>query len=159
MKWKDIWFDLYDWVHFDRQLERVFCKTCKEEGGKYVYVTDGSSNIKISGLQDHAKSIEYKKLTWVKFGGKQTLKKQVTLVNQFCNEAMICLFGAAYFIGKEGVSFHKFPSLCTLLLYYKALLSEKLYHDEKAYSKMIFSISCVITSNILDRVRDSFFFG
>ena len=65
LDWKDAWFDVYHWVHFDRELGRVFCKTCKEGGGKYVYATDGSSNIKISGLQDHAKSSEHKKLTWV----------------------------------------------------------------------------------------------
>ena len=54
----------------DRKLGRIFCKTCKEGGDKYVYATDGSSNIKISGSQDHAKSIEHEKLTWTKFGGK-----------------------------------------------------------------------------------------
>ena len=25
LEWKDVWFDLYDWVHFDRKLRRVFC--------------------------------------------------------------------------------------------------------------------------------------
>ena len=48
-----------------------FCKICREGDDKYVYATNGSSNIKISGLQDHVKSIEHKKLTWAKVGGKQ----------------------------------------------------------------------------------------
>ena len=69
---------------------------------------------------------------------------------------MMCLFRAAYFIGKEGSSFHKFLSLCVLLLICKAFLPEKLYHDEKIFSEMVFAISCVITRNILDRVRDFF---
>lgn len=159
LEWKEAWFELYDWVHFDRELGRVFCKTCKEGGGKYIYARDGSSNVKISGLQDHAKSVEHKKLTWAKFGGKQVLKKQVTTANRLCDEAMISLLRAAYFVGKEGLSFHKFPSLCSLLLACKALLPEKLNHDEKACSEMVFVISCVITRNILDRVRDSPFFG
>ena len=69
---------------------------------------------------------------------------------------MMYLFRTAYFIGKKGLSFHKFSSLYVLLLTCKALLPEKLYHDEKACSEMVFAISCVITSNILDMVRYSF---
>jgi hypothetical protein len=126
-------------------------KTCKEGGGKYVYVTDGSSNIKISGLQNHAKSIEHKKLTWAKFERKKIKKKQVTSNNRLCNETMMCLFRAAYFIGKEGLSFHKFSSLCALLLTCKIILPEIFYHDEKTCSEMVFTIFCIITSNILDR--------
>ena len=125
LEWKDVWFDLYDWVHFDRQLGRVFCKICKEGGGKYVYARDGSSNIKISGLQDHAKSIDHKKTNMGKVWRKETQKKQVTSINRLCNEVMMCLFRAAYFIGKKSLSFHKFPSLCALLLTCKALLPEK----------------------------------
>ena len=24
LEWKDVWFHLYDWIHFDRALGRVF---------------------------------------------------------------------------------------------------------------------------------------
>ena len=82
----------------------------------------------------------------------------MTSINQLCNEAMMYLFRAAYFIGKEGLSFQKI-SLCALLLTCKALLHEKLYYDEKACSVMVFAISCVFISNILDRARDYFFLG
>lgn len=104
---------MYDWVYFDRELGRVFCITCKEGGGKYVYARDDSSNVKILELQDDAKSIENKKLTWTNSRGKQTLKKQVTTASRLCDKAMINLLRTVYFVGKEGLSFHKFPSLCS----------------------------------------------
>ena len=88
---------------------------------------------------------------------KINLKKQVTSINPLCNEVMMCLFRTAYFISKEGLSFHKFPSLCVLLLTCKTLLPEKFYYDEKVCSEMVFAISSVITSNILDWMRDLFF--
>ena len=56
-----------------------FCKTCKEGRGKYVYATDGSSNIKISGLQDHTKSIEHKKTNMGKVWRKTNFKKTSNL--------------------------------------------------------------------------------
>ena len=63
---KDAWFALFDRVEFNKELGRVFYKICKEGGGKYVYANEGSSNIKISALQDHAKTNEHRKLSWAK---------------------------------------------------------------------------------------------
>ena len=37
-------------------------------------------------------------------------------------------------------------------------MPEKLHQDKKTFSEMVFAIFCIITSNILGRVRDSFFF-
>lgn len=39
LKWKDAQFELYEWVHFDIELRRVFCKTCKGGSEKYVFIT------------------------------------------------------------------------------------------------------------------------
>ena len=66
------------------------------------------------------------------------------------------LFMTAYFIDKEGMWFYKFLSLYVLLSC-KANLPEKFYYDHKTYSEMVFTISCDITINILDRVRDFLF--
>ena len=73
VEWKDAWYALFDWVEFNKELGRVFCKICKEGGGKYVYANEGSTNIKISALQDHAKSNEHRKLSWAKHGGQKSL--------------------------------------------------------------------------------------
>jgi hypothetical protein len=59
-EWKDAWYDLYDWVEFNKESGRVFCKTCREGGGKFVYASEGSTNIKVSTLQYHSKSNEHK---------------------------------------------------------------------------------------------------
>ena len=55
-EWKDAWYDLYDWVEFNKESGRVFCKTCREGGGKFVYASEGSTNVKVSALQYHSKS-------------------------------------------------------------------------------------------------------
>ena len=55
--------------------------------------------------------------------------------------------------------FHKFPSLCNLLVSCKAPMTAKLYHDEKACGEMVFGISSVIQRKVLEKVRDSPFFG
>ena len=29
-EWKDVWYNLYDWVEFNKEFGRVFCKTCRK---------------------------------------------------------------------------------------------------------------------------------
>ena len=38
-------------------------------------------------------------------------------------------------------------------------MTSKLYHDEKACGEMVFGISSVIQRKVLEKVRDSTFFG
>ena len=136
-----------------------FVKFCKEGSGKYVYANEGSINIKISALQDHAKSNEHRKLSWAKHGGQKSLQKAIVAANHNCDEVLISLFRVAYFMEKECVPFHKFPSLCNLLVSCNAPMTSKLYHDEKACGKMVFDLSGVIQRKVLEKVRDSTFFG
>jgi hypothetical protein len=146
-------------VEFNSELERVFGKICKEGGGKYAHANEGSSNIKILALQDHAKINEHRKLAWTKHEGKKSLQKAMAAANHSYDEALLSLFKAAYFMDKETIPFHKFPTLCNLLVSCKAPMTKKLYHDEKTCNDMIFGISSVIQRKVLDRVRDSKFFG
>jgi hypothetical protein len=87
------------------------------------------------------------------------MEKGIVEVNRACDGAMHSLFQAAYYVGKEVILFHKFPGLCTLLVKVKANMTEKLYHDEKSCSEILFCISSVVQKKVLDRVRDSRFFG
>jgi hypothetical protein len=146
------WNSIASWGEF-------FGKICKVGGGKYVYANEGSSNIKISALQDHAKTNKHRKLAWAKHEGKKSLQKAMAAANHSCDEALLSLFRAAYFMGKETILFYKISSLYNLLISCKAPMTEKMYHDEKACNDMVFAISSVIQKQVLDRVRDSTFFG
>ena len=75
LEWKDVWFDLYDWVYFDRQLGEFSVKFVKKGEANMCMPQMDSSNIKISGLQDHAKSIEHKKTNMGKVWRKTNFKK------------------------------------------------------------------------------------
>ena len=44
--------------------------TCGEGGGIFVYISENSTNIKVSILQYHSESNEHKKLSWDTHWGK-----------------------------------------------------------------------------------------
>ena len=87
------------------------------------------------------------------------MKKCIVEANRACDEAMHYLFQASYYIGKEIISFHKFSGLYSLFGKVKANMIKKLYHDEKNCGEILFCISSVVQKKVLDRVRDSRFFG
>jgi hypothetical protein len=60
--WKDHWYNQFDWLDFSFDLGRMFCKVCKERGGRSVYAKEGSKNLKISAFDDHGCFNEHKKL-------------------------------------------------------------------------------------------------
>ena len=136
----------------------MFCKTYREGGGKFVYASEGSTNMKILALQYHFKCNEHKKLSYAKHVGKITLKKCVVKANSSCDEAVMSLLKAVYFLGKKPIPCQKFASLCELLVSCKTSIVENLYHNEKACVEMMFAISTILQRQILDRIRDSRFF-
>ena len=87
------------------------------------------------------------------------MEKMVAASNKVCDDVVLSLFKAAYFLDKETIEYCKFPTLCELLLSVHANITTKLYHDEKAYAGMLFSISRVVQKKILDKVRNSKFYG
>ena len=87
--WKDSWYTLFDWIHFNYDEGRVFCKVCKEHGGKNVFANAGSVNVKVSAVQDHGKSKEHKHYVWVDQKGKRTMEKMVTATNKVCDDAVL----------------------------------------------------------------------
>jgi hypothetical protein len=151
-EWKDAWYDLYDWVEFNKESGRVFCKTCRERGGKFVYASEGSTNVKVSALQYHSKSNEPKKLSWTKHGSKKALEKCVAQANRACDEAVMSLFKVVYFLGTKFIPCHKFASLCELLVSCKTPITEKLYHHEKTCVDMMYAISTILQRQILDKI-------
>ena len=63
--WKDSWYALFDWIDFNYDEGRVFCKICKQHGGRNVFANASSVNVKFSTFQDHGKSEEHKHYVWV----------------------------------------------------------------------------------------------
>jgi len=157
--WKDKWLQDYDWLQFNNELGVMYCKICKESGGKGVFATLGFTNFKVSALQDHANTGEHKKLSWATHSGSRRMEKIVVQATRSCDEALMTLFKTAHYVGKELLPFNKFPTLCDLLLSVNATITTKMYHDDKACADMLVCISSVIQRKVLDRVRDSQFFG
>jgi len=87
------------------------------------------------------------------------MEKVIIESNRIYDEAILALFKATYFIGKETLPFCKFHGLCKLLVSLNACITKKMYHDEKSYSDLIFLISSVIQKKIFDRTKDSKYFG
>lgn len=50
-------------MEFNKKLGRVFYKSCREGGGKFVYASEGSTNVKVLTLQYYSKSNEHKRLS------------------------------------------------------------------------------------------------
>ena len=137
----------------------MYCIICKESGGKGAFATLDPTNFKASALHDHANMEEHKKLTWASQNGSRRMEKIVAQATRTCDESLMSLFETAYYEGKEFIPFSKFASLCQLLLSMNATLTKKLYHDDKACADMVVSISSVLQRKLLDRIRDSQFFG
>ena len=68
--------------------------------------------------------MEHKKLAWAKHDGKKALEKAMATINCTYYEALLSFLKATYFMEKEIISFHKFPSLCDLLVSYKATMTK-----------------------------------
>ena len=147
--WKQSWYTMFDWIEFSYEEGRVFCKICKKHGGRNVFAKAGSIHVKVSAFQDHGKSEEHKNYVWVDQKGKKTIEKMVAASNKACDEVVLSFFKAAYFLGKETISFCKFPSLCEMLVSLNGNITTKLYHDEKACAKLYFCVSKVLQKSYL----------
>ena len=128
----------------------MFCKTCREGGGKFVYASEGSTNIKVSALQYHSKCNEHKKLLYAKHVDKKTLEKCVAKANNICDEVVMSLFKAVYFLRKKYIPCYKSVSLCDLFVSCKTPITEKLYHNEIICVYMMLAISTILQRQFLD---------
>ena len=124
-----------------------------------MFANASSINVKVSAFQDHGKFKEHKHYVRVDQKGKRTMEKMVAASNKVCDDVVLSLFKAAFFLGKETIGYCKFPALCGLLLFVHANITTKLYHDEKAFAEMLFCISKVVQKKILDRVKNSKYYG
>ena len=157
--WREQWTTQFEWLQLSAEVGKVFCKTCKEKGGRSVYAKEGSKNFKVSAFLDHARSNEHRRLSWASSSGEKTMERAILHSQRACDEALMTLFRAAYFIGKQSLPFSKFPSLCDLLKSVKAPITTSMYQDEKACANLIWCISVRLQKKILCRIRNSPFYG
>ena len=64
LTWKDLWYNDFKWIEFNSNDGRVFCKLCRENQAKNIFVHSGSVNIKVSAFVEHQIFKEHKKLAW-----------------------------------------------------------------------------------------------
>ena len=72
------------------------------------------------------------------------MEKMMHQVIKSCDEALLTLFRATYYLDRETIPFCKYSALCDLLLTYKSPITNGLYHDEKSCAEMIYCISTII---------------
>ena len=157
--WKESWAVQFQWLEFSAELGKVFCKVCREKGGRSVYAKEGSKNFKVSAFLNHGRSNEHRRLCWASSTEEKMMRKEILTSQRACDEAMETLFRASYFIGKQSLPYAKFPPLCSLLLSVKAPITTSMYHDEKTCTDLIWCISVVIQNKIICRVQNFPFFG
>ena len=116
-------------------------------------------NIKVFAFVKHQISKEHKKLAWVAQEGQKVMKKMMHQVTKSCDEALLTLFRVAYYLDRKTTLFSKYSTLCDLLLTCKSPITNSLYYDEKSFAKMIYCISTIIHKKILNKIRDSKYFG
>ena len=157
--WKDSWYNDFKWIEFNSNDGRVFCKLCRKNQAKNVFANASSINIKVSTFVEHQISKEHNKLAWATQEGQKVMRKMMHQVTKSCDEALLTLFRAAYYLDRKTIPFCKYSTLYDLLLTCKSLITNGLYYDEKSCAEMIYYISTVVHKKNLDRIRDSKFFG
>ena len=95
----------------------MYCKICKESGGKGIFATSRSPNFKVSALQDHTNTAEYKRLSWVAHSGSRRMDKIIVQATMTCDEALITFFIISHYVGIELLPFSKIPTLCDFIAF------------------------------------------
>ena len=157
--WKESWSVQFSWLQLNSELGKVFCRICKDSGGRSVYAREGSKNFKVSAFLDHARSNEHRRLAWANNSGVKTMERVIQNSQRQCDEALQTLFQVAYFVGKQSLSPCKFPALCKLLKSVNAPITSTMYQDHKACSDLLWCILVVLQKKIICRVRNSPFYG
>ena len=86
--WKDSYYIDFDWIEFNSNIGRVFCKVYRDKGGKGVFAKVGLVNVKISAFQDHARSEEHKRLSWAFHNGSKKMAEVIKKATATSDEAL-----------------------------------------------------------------------
>ncbi|KAL2608219.1 hypothetical protein R1flu_026792 [Riccia fluitans] len=98
-EWKDYWYDEYDWLSFDKDQARAFCKVCQAGGSKGVFVVQGSINIQKSSWDDHERSVEHKKCRLGSLVLRAQMDKAMATTRVQAEGSVMKLFYTTYWFG------------------------------------------------------------
>ncbi|MCO5549887.1 hypothetical protein L7F22_003361 [Adiantum nelumboides] len=158
--WQDSWLSQFKWLVYDNQKVRLFCSFCFEyPHSKSAYSKQGSRNFKTSNLKSHARTQCHRDARNAKLWGKTALKEGMKKMYVSQEDALLNLFKAAYFIGKNNLSFAMFPSLLKLMKDTGVKSMTSLYNDDKSCAEIIHCIAKALMEEALDKVRKSAYFG
>lgn len=159
--WCPSWKDTFPWVRFDKTIGRVFCTWCeKDPNNRTEYGRNGSINIKLSAIKNHAKSESHKISNWVVKDGRKSfeegMKKQALSVDTSVQH----LFRSAYFIAKHNFAFTDFEDI---LIYLRASrapdVPRGIYENGKACAIFIKYLSIALKESILTKIKFSKYYS
>ncbi|MCO5574742.1 hypothetical protein L7F22_028532 [Adiantum nelumboides] len=158
--WQDDWSQSFKWLVYDNEKVRLFCSFCLDyPHSKSAYAKHGSRNFKTSNLKSHARTQCHRDARTAKHFGKMALKEGLKKMNTTQEDALLNLFKAAFFIGKNSLPFALYPSLLSLMKETGVKCMTSLYNDDKACTEIIQCLAKSIMDETLAKVRESPWFG
>ncbi|MCO5601158.1 hypothetical protein L7F22_055277 [Adiantum nelumboides] len=158
--WQDDWLQSFKWLVYDNERVRLFCSFCLDyPHSKSAYAKQGSRNFKTSNLKSHARTQCHRDARNAKLFGKTALKEGLKKMNTTQEDALLNLFKAAFFIGKNSLPFALYPSLLSLMKETGVKCMTSLYNDDKACTEIIQCLAKSIMDETLAKVRESPWFG
>ncbi|MCO5556941.1 hypothetical protein L7F22_010496 [Adiantum nelumboides] len=158
--WQDDWLHSFKWLVYDNERVRLFCSFCLDyPHSKSAYAKQGSRNFKTSNLKSHARTQCHRDARNAKLFGKTALKEGLKKMNTTQEDALLNLFKAAFFIGKNSLPFALYPSLLSLMKETGVKCMTSLYNDDKACTEIIQCLAKSIMDETLAKVRKSPWFG
>lgn len=125
------------------EVYRIFCNFCKKDSKcKSEFEKNGSINIQISALSDHAKSKAHRLAAYMCDANTIHVDDTFEKSRDKVELASLHLFAAAYYVAKNDLSFCSFPLVLELLLFTGcSSISIDTYHNDKACAMFVHYIN------------------
>ncbi|MCO5586280.1 hypothetical protein L7F22_040219 [Adiantum nelumboides] len=158
---QDSWLEKFDWLVYDKDKVRLFCKFCMKYPHHHsAYSKEGSINFKVSNFKAHCRTeCHVNAMEAFLMEGKESIQNSMKKVENFKNEALMTLFKVAYHMAKKRYAFSGFPDMIGLLQDCRVPFTTSLYNDDKACVEMVYCIGKCLMDATLKKVCRSPFFG
>ncbi|MCO5554944.1 hypothetical protein L7F22_008483 [Adiantum nelumboides] len=158
---QDSWLEKFDWLVYDKDKVRLFCKFCMKYPHHHsAYSKEGSINFKVSNFKAHCRTeCHVNAMEAFLMEGKESIQNSMKKVENFKDEALMTLFKVAYHMAKKRYAFSGFPDMIGLLQDCRVPFTTSLYNDDKACVEMVYCIGKCLMDATLKKVCRSPFFG